>query len=54
MNRMTAYMSDEHEGEKKKDEESVLDYFASHPSTQNRVDLANRYSECFKPRIERL
>jgi predicted Zn-dependent protease len=25
-----------------------LDYFSSHPTTQKRVELANRYSECFK------
>ena len=49
MNRMTLYMDEEnnrtnnvHENEK------FLDYFSSHPSTQDRIELANRYSECFK------
>ncbi|CAA6808048.1 MAG: Unknown protein [uncultured Sulfurovum sp.] len=48
MNRLTAYMSDEYQDNKQKKDDNVMDYFASHPSTQKRVDLANRYSECFK------
>jgi len=49
MNRMTSYMTeDENTTKEDKDDENVLDYFSSHPSTQKRVDLANRYSECFK------
>ena len=48
MNRLTAYMSDEYQDNKQKKDDDVMDYFASHPSTQKRVDLANRYSECFK------
>ena len=54
MNRMTEYMSEEESklnkgitGVKKSDEK-VLDYFSSHPSTKERVELANRYSECFQ------
>ena len=48
MNRMTSYMTEDDNKTKERDEEDVLDYFSSHPSTQKRVDLANRYSECFK------
>jgi len=44
MNRMTTYMTEDENTTK----EDFLDYFSSHPSTQKRVDLANRYSECFK------
>ena len=31
-----------------KDDREILDYFSSHPNTKDRIDLANRYSECFK------
>ena len=48
MNRMTAYMTKNKKKIKKHNKEDVLDYFSSHPSTQKRVELANRYSECFK------
>jgi len=58
MNKMVAYM-EEHkvdEGDNnsslKRDEMEILDYFASHPSTQERVNLANRYSECFKAGVK--
>lgn len=30
------------------DDGEILDYFSSHPNTKDRIDLANRYSECFK------
>ena len=55
MNRMTAYMQQEDNNRTKETERTiksndnnVLDYFASHPSTKERVELANRYSQCFK------
>jgi len=54
MNRMTKYMSESDSNRSteingaKKSNEKVLDYFASHPSTKERVELANRYSECFQ------
>ena len=54
MNRMTTYMKEEENNRTretnitKKSNGNVLDYFSSHPSTQERVELANRYSECFK------
>ncbi|CAA6813138.1 MAG: Unknown protein [uncultured Sulfurovum sp.] len=48
MNRMTTYMTEEDNSTKNKEDDDILDYFSSHPSTQERVDLANRYSECFK------
>ena len=47
MNRMTGYMAED-DNITKDDDENILDYFASHPSTKKRVELANRYSECFK------
>jgi predicted Zn-dependent protease len=48
MNRMTSYMTEDTNASNENEEDNVLDYFSSHPSTQKRVDLANRYSECFK------
>ena len=50
MNRMTEYMSKFEDNNKsiKQSDDTILDYFASHPSTKERVELANRYSECFK------
>ena len=52
MGRMTKYM-EELEGNtdknaKKDNEDSVLDYLSSHPSTLKRIEIAKRYSECFK------
>lgn len=29
-------------------EQSASDYFASHPQTQKRIELANKYSQCFQ------
>ena len=55
MNKMTQYMQEDDNNStndinktKKRKDTDVLDYFASHPSTKERVELANRYSECFK------
>lgn len=48
MKRMTTYMSEDYSHSKEKKEDEILDYFSSHPSTQKRIDLANKYSECFK------
>jgi predicted Zn-dependent protease len=48
MNRMTAYMSEDDNQTEEVKEEDFLDYFASHPSTEERVELSNRYAECFK------
>jgi len=50
MNRMTEYMSEFKDNNKsiKQNNETILDYFASHPTTKERVELANHYSECFK------
>lgn len=48
MNRMTSYMAEDNNKTKEDNDEKVLDYFSSHPSTRKRIDLANRYSECFK------
>ena len=47
MNRMTSYMAEDDNKTKEHHEKKFLDYFASHPSTQKRVNLANHYSECF-------
>jgi len=46
MKNMTDYMNEENNSSSEK-EEKFLDYFASHPNTQKRIELANRYSECF-------
>lgn len=48
MQSMTSYMARENNETKKDDKKGYLDYFASHPTTQTRIDLANHYSECFK------
>ncbi len=48
MNNMTEYMNEQNDDNETKKENKILDYFASHPSTKERVELANRYSECFK------
>ncbi len=58
MNRMTEYMealdSDSKTKNKddnntvKEDEKTVLDYLSSHPPTEQRVEIARQYSECFK------
>lgn len=60
MNRMTSYMegtakqktekkeSKEKKIQESKESNSILDYLASHPSTQKRVEIARQYSECFK------
>ena len=49
MNRMTEYISHEENRTKRdKDDSKILDYFASHPTTKKRVELANHYSECFQ------
>jgi len=57
MNRMTAYMEDQTASKDRKSpkdtkvnesKDSILDYLSSHPSTQNRVEIARQYSECFK------
>ena len=49
MNRMTDYISKENNLTKdSQDNSKILDYFASHPNTQKRVELANHYSDCFK------
>jgi Zn-dependent protease with chaperone function len=49
MNRMSAYIL-EHQpkGKEAQDDSRILDYFASHPTTKKRVELANHYSDCFK------
>lgn len=49
MNRMVEFMNEgKSNNEDNNSDENILDYFSSHPSTKKRVDLANRYSECFK------
>ena len=45
MARMTSYVS---ENRSEENNDTILDYFASHPSTQKRIDLANHYSECYQ------
>ena len=48
MNRMTEYMHEDNRTQDKDTDNKVLDYFASHPTTKERVELANRYSKCFQ------
>ena len=49
MNRMTEYMlKEKSKKEGREDDSRILDYFASHPTTKKRVELANHYSQCFK------
>ncbi len=47
MERMTEYMTKEDDKKEEQKEDKFLDYFSSHPTTQKRIELANRYSECF-------
>lgn len=53
MERMMAYIEEERQLPKKKKKskkvkKDMFDYLSSHPSTQKRIELANKYSECFK------
>lgn len=68
MNRMTEYMLEPNKtkekvkevnksnGESKRSNKvngnSILDYLSSHPSTAERVELAEQYSECFKQSLK--
>jgi len=46
---MMRYVEEERNETKGSDnEKEFLDYFSSHPSTKERVELANRYSACFQ------
>ena len=59
MNRMTEYMEEREQNskpeedisksdKKAKDDKTILDYLSSHPPTEQRVEIARQYSECFK------
>ncbi len=58
MNIMTEYMeeldsdsktkTEEDKKAVKEDEKTILDYLSSHPPTEQRVEIARQYSECFK------
>ncbi len=57
MNRMTAYMEEQTTAKHQKipkdtkindSKDSLLDYLSSHPSTQDRVEIARQYSMCFE------
>lgn len=55
MARMTGYMGAEGEQEpeqkvddNKEENENLLDYLSTHPSTEKRIEQARRYSACFK------
>lgn len=56
MDRMDKYIqeNDRFNKDKKEDkpEDNILDYISSHPSTQERVDIAKAYSECFKKGLQ--
>jgi Zn-dependent protease with chaperone function len=46
MQRMEAYLSSDNTM-LSEDEAKILDYFSSHPETKERIEIANRYSQCF-------
>jgi len=48
MRRMTADLRDGKVAENQTESDEFMDYFASHPNTQERIDLANKYSECYR------
>ncbi|UPT78357.1 M48 family metallopeptidase [Sulfurovum sp. XGS-02] len=50
MNRMTSYMEISGKNDKNSEvsNEDVLDYLSSHPTTKERVKIAQQYSQCFK------
>jgi Zn-dependent protease with chaperone function len=47
MERLIVHMDPEHNQTKESNDE-FLDYFSSHPNTSERIEIANRYSQCFK------
>lgn len=48
MDRMTEFMGEDSNKSSTSHDDSFMDYFSSHPSTKKRIELANRYSQCFK------
>jgi len=49
MKRMSNYVQEESNAtDTSEKRDDFLDYFASHPATKKRIELANRYSECFQ------
>lgn len=59
MRRMTEYMQTQTKGKREGDESgvkdgegSVLDYLSSHPSTTERIEMAKRFSECYKYKLK--
>jgi len=52
MHSMTEYMNEEQNSTSSNHDNVMLDYFASHPTTKERVKLANKYSNCFKEGLE--
>ena len=50
MNRMMSHMEQSSKNDKngKEPDEDVLDYLSSHPTTKERVEIAQQYSQCFK------
>ncbi|HHH55042.1 MAG TPA: M48 family metallopeptidase [Bacteroidetes bacterium] len=48
MQRMTQYMQEDSNSSSESKGEEFLEYFASHPSTKERIDIANRYAACFE------
>lgn len=35
----------------KSDDDSIFDYFSSHPSNKKRIDIANKYLECYNKKL---
>lgn len=50
MNRMMSYMDQSSKNDKngKDPDEDIFDYLSSHPTTKERVEIAQQYSQCFK------
>ena len=53
MNRMTTYMEHKKEAasketENKADDQKWIDYLSTHPTTERRMEIAGKYSECYK------
>ena len=56
MERMTEYIKKERQSplEKnhtKKSQKNIFDYLSSHPKTEQRIEVANHYSDCFKQKL---
>ena len=56
MERMTEYIKKERQlpldkNNNKKSQKNIFDYLSSHPKTEQRIEVANHYSDCFKQKL---